>query len=94
MPADHSFCDSGTFALKETQGFFDDPSRPRVSKKYGCVVIEVQDWIDGINNPQWNRDSRQILGPTDEPYVLQATYSFSLNHKLAGSFDSTASIAG
>ncbi|CAK3950881.1 galactose mutarotase [Lecanosticta acicola] len=74
---------NGTFALKETQGFFNDPSRPRVSEKYGCVVIEVEDWIDGINNPQWGRDKRQIFGPADDPYVLQATYKFSLNHELA-----------
>lgn len=61
-----------------------------MSKKYGCVVIEVEDWIDGINNPQWGRDSRQIFGPTDEAYSLQATYNFSLNHKLVKSFDPTA----
>lgn len=78
---------SGTFALKEIQGFFSDPFRPRVSKKYGCVVIEVQDWIDGINNDQWGRDAEQIFGPTNEPYVLQATYKFGLNHKLVQSFN-------
>jgi aldose 1-epimerase len=21
--------------------------------KYGCFVIETEDWIDGINNPEW-----------------------------------------
>jgi len=75
-------------ALKETQGFFNDSSRPRVSEKYGCVVMEVEDWIDGINNPEWGRDSRQIFGPGDDPYVLEATYNFSLNHTLAATYSS------
>ncbi|KAF1986089.1 galactose mutarotase-like protein [Aulographum hederae CBS 113979] len=66
---------NGTLTLKETQGLDD---RPRVVEKYGCVVMEVQDWIDGINNPEWQRDSRQIFGPEDEPYVLEATYKFSV----------------
>ena len=61
-----------------------------MSNKYGCVVLEVQDWIDGINHPEWEREKRQIFGPADDPYVLQATYEFSLNHELAGSDNSTA----
>ncbi|KAF2773201.1 aldose 1-epimerase [Teratosphaeria nubilosa] len=44
---------NGSLPLKETQGFFDDPSRPRVTQKYGCLVMEVQDWIDGIHNPEY-----------------------------------------
>lgn len=70
---------SGTFPLKSTQGFFDDTSRPRVAEKYGCVVMEVEDWIDGINNPQWNRTEKQIFGPADGPYVLRARYDFSVD---------------
>ncbi|KAK5134546.1 hypothetical protein LTR08_006331 [Meristemomyces frigidus] len=77
---------NGTLALKETQGFFNDSSRPRVSEKYGCVVMEVEDWIDGINNPEWGRDKRQIFGPGDDPYVLEAAYNFSLNHTLAATY--------
>ncbi|KAI9692057.1 MAG: hypothetical protein M1820_009560 [Bogoriella megaspora] len=68
---------NGTFAIKETQGFHDG-SRPRTVQKYGCVVLEVEDWIDGINQPEWGRDSRQIFGPGDDPYVLQAIYNFSV----------------
>lgn len=48
-------------------------------EKYGCVVLEVEDWIDGINNPEWGRDPYQIFGPDDDAYVLEATYKFSLN---------------
>lgn len=38
--------------------------------------MEVEDWIDGINHPEWQRD-KQIFGPEDDPYVLEATYRFS-----------------
>ncbi|KAK3071641.1 hypothetical protein LTR53_008283 [Teratosphaeriaceae sp. CCFEE 6253] len=79
-----------SFALKDTQGFFNISSRPRVAHKYGCVVMEVEDWIDGIHNPKWGRSSRQVFGPGDGPYVLEATYSFSLNHTLAATCNQTA----
>ncbi|KAI7089336.1 galactose mutarotase-like protein [Hortaea werneckii] len=84
---------NGTLPLKSTQGFFssspaDDSSapvgRPRTTPKYGCVVIEVEDWIDGINHPEWGRQGRQIFGPSGTgtgdqgPYVLEARYEFSL----------------
>lgn len=66
-------------ALKSTQGLFNVTDRPRVIEQYGCVVIEVEDWIDAINQPEWGRDERQIYGPDSAPYVLQASYKFSLN---------------
>ena len=69
---------AGTFPIKSTQGFFDNADRPRVTEQYGCVVLEVEDWIDGINNPQWGRDPYQIFGPANGPYVLEARYGFSL----------------
>ncbi|PHH66433.1 hypothetical protein CDD81_7488 [Ophiocordyceps australis] len=64
---------NGSMALKTTQG---TPEFPRTIPKYGCLVLEVQDYIDGINHPEWMR--KQIYGPSDAPYVLQATYTFSL----------------
>jgi aldose 1-epimerase len=47
-------------------------------EQYGCVVIETQQWIDGINNPQWGQDQYQIYGVTDEPAVNFQTYDFSI----------------
>jgi aldose 1-epimerase len=44
--------------------------------KYGCVVFETEDWIDGINQPQWGRRPYQIAGPDDGPVVNFATYQF------------------
>lgn len=76
----------GTLALKESQGLFNVSDRPRVTEKYGCVVMEVEDWIDGVNHPEWGRNERQILGPTNEPFVLEATYKFSVNETFAGAY--------
>ena len=73
--------------MKNTQGFVNDASHPRVVEKYGCVVLEVEDWIDGINHPKWGRDDVQIFGPGDDPYVLEANYKFSINKELAAHSD-------
>ncbi|KAK4969862.1 hypothetical protein LTR66_011638 [Elasticomyces elasticus] len=80
---------NGTLALKETQGFFNDSSHPRTVQKYGCVVMEVEDWIDAINQPEWQRNKKQIFGPGDDPYVLEATYEFSVNRTLVNMFNGT-----
>ncbi|KAK3177724.1 hypothetical protein K4F52_009528 [Lecanicillium sp. MT-2017a] len=69
---------NGSLALKTTQGIHNDTDFPRTIPQYGCVVMEVEDYIDGINNPEWMRNDKQIYGPGDDPYVLQATYSFSV----------------
>jgi len=70
---------NGSVALKNTQGIHDDASRPRTIQQFGCIVMEVQDWIDGINQPQWGREKKQVFAPGGDPYVLQASYRFSLN---------------
>ncbi|KAM4060071.1 aldose 1-epimerase domain-containing protein [Hirsutella rhossiliensis] len=76
---------NGTLALKKTQGVRDAEGAddfPRTIPKYGCVVLEVQDYIDGINHPEWMR--KQVYGPSDDPYVLQAKYRFSLTSEHGG----------
>ncbi|KAF2136979.1 uncharacterized protein K452DRAFT_236648 [Aplosporella prunicola CBS 121167] len=75
---------NGTLPLKKTQGFFDDEERPRVVESYGCVVMEVEDWIDSINQPQWQREKKNIFGPADSPYTLEAVYKFSVKGKGGG----------
>ncbi|KAL1306253.1 hypothetical protein AAFC00_004343 [Neodothiora populina] len=80
---------NGSMALKSTQGFFNDTNRPRVVEQYGCLVMEVEDWIDAINQPEWKRSKKNIFGPGDDPYVLQASYNFSLNKTLAAAYNST-----
>ncbi|KAF4769642.1 hypothetical protein HAV15_011646 [Penicillium sp. str.  len=44
--------------------------------KYGCFVVETEDWIDGINNPGWGRIPYEVFGPDDGPAVNWATYQF------------------
>ncbi|KAK5997994.1 putative aldose 1-epimerase [Cladobotryum mycophilum] len=69
----------GTMALKKTQGLHNgDPRFPRTIPKYGCVVLEVEDWIDGVNHPEWFRERKQVFEPGGEPYVLEASYRFSV----------------
>ena len=76
---------NGTVALKKTQGVRgqgDDKHRfPRTIPKYGCLVLEVQDYIDGINNPEWMRGRKQIYEPGGDADVLQAKYRFSLTRE-------------
>ena len=71
----------GTIPLKSTQGMFDG-SRERVVEQYGCIVMEIEDWIDAINQPEWQRSKKHIFGPGDDPYVSEAIYSFSVNKTL------------
>lgn len=72
----------GSMALKTTQGLVDNPAFPRTVPQYGCLVIEVEDWIDGVNQPEWMRSKKQVYGPGDDPYVLQASYRFSINNTV------------
>ncbi|KAG5953793.1 hypothetical protein E4U53_002649 [Claviceps sorghi] len=67
----------GSIYLKKTQGV-PGGKFPRTIPKYGCLVLEVQDYIGGINNPEWMRGKKQIIEPGGDPYVLQAKYRFSL----------------
>lgn len=52
-----------------------DPGAAYINK-YGCIVVETEDWIDGINQPQWGRQPYQIFGPDDGPAINWATYQF------------------
>lgn len=46
-------------------------------EQYGCIVMEVEDWIDAINQPEWQREKKHIFGPNDPAYTLEASYKFS-----------------
>lgn len=64
----------GSLPIKYTQGL---DNRRRTVEQFGCIVMEVQDYIDGINQPEWQREKRQIFGPNDPAYTLEADYVFS-----------------
>lgn len=59
----------------------------RVVGKHACVVLEVQDWIDGVNHPEWRRlgMKNQIYGPKRGVYELEARYVFGVAGAGAGS---------
>lgn len=46
--------------------------------KYGCIVIETEQWIDGINQPEWGQDAYQIFSPAGAPAINWATYQFGV----------------
>ncbi|KAL4897307.1 galactose mutarotase-like domain-containing protein [Aspergillus ambiguus] len=44
--------------------------------QHGCVVVETEGWIDGINQPQWGQLPNQIYSPNTGPAINWATYQF------------------
>ncbi|EME46826.1 hypothetical protein DOTSEDRAFT_70709 [Dothistroma septosporum NZE10] len=67
---------NGTIPVKASQNHIQ--GQTTYVEKYGCIVIETQDWIDGINNPQWAREDYQIFTPTTPPSVNIAKFKFSV----------------
>ncbi|KAI1266190.1 aldose 1-epimerase, partial [Xylariaceae sp. FL1019] len=62
----------GTADLKSTQGTADVRKVTRSS----CVAIEAQDYVDGIDHPEWGRKSAQISGPRSQ-YSWESSWTFS-----------------
>jgi len=46
------------------------------------VTIDLQAHAN-MRTSEWGRDSRQIFGPGDAPYTLQAVYRFTVNGTTA-----------
>lgn len=67
----------GTIPVKRTQQHGPAGNGTFV-QKFGCVVIETQDWIDGVNHPEWGRDRFQVFSPTTRPAVNYAKYVFDV----------------
>lgn len=62
----------GSLPRKRAHG--GDGSLDKIYENHSCVVVEMEDYIDGINNPSWGRN--QIYS-SDRPYSWRAEYSFS-----------------
>lgn len=62
----------GSIPRKRSHG--GDGTLDKIYDNYSCVVLEMEDYIDGINHPEWGRD--QIYGP-DRNYTWNAQYKFS-----------------
>lgn len=74
-------CDSqnGTIPIKPSQvkrNEADGHGGTKYLNQYGCVVVETEGWIDGINNPQWGQLPYQVYSPEDGPAINWATYKF------------------
>ncbi|GFZ51435.1 hypothetical protein JCM24511_09197 [Saitozyma sp. JCM 24511] len=63
---------NGTIPIKASQM----GSGVQSVEKYGCLVIEPQQWIDGINHPEWGQLGRQIFSPATGPNDNWAEYTF------------------
>ncbi|KAL8747670.1 MAG: hypothetical protein Q9190_000466 [Brigantiaea leucoxantha] len=71
-------CDNtnGTIPVKASQQHGDEGQGRTYVEKYGCVVIETQQWIDGVNHPEWGQDAYQIFGVETGPAIVWARYEF------------------
>lgn len=47
-------------------------------ERYGCLAVETQGWIDGVNHPEWGNSQYWIYSPETGPAVNYATYDFSI----------------
>jgi aldose 1-epimerase len=63
----------GSIPRKRVHG--GDGTLNEIYENHSCVVVEMEDYIDGINNPEWGRN--QIYSP-DRPYQWRAEYQFSI----------------
>lgn len=70
---------NGTIPVKASQQAKNNGTQgaARFVNQYGCIVIETQAWIDGVNHPEWGVGQYEIFGPTTGPAVNFATYDFS-----------------
>lgn len=64
---------NGTIPVKASQ----QSNGVKFVQKNGCLVIEPQAWIDGINQPGWGQRKYQIFGTDTMPSVNWAEYTFS-----------------
>lgn len=61
----------GAVPFKETQGGGEVP-------RHAAVSLQMQDWEDAVNHPEWQRDER-IHWDTDELYVTYSRYRFHVD---------------
>ncbi|KAF2280216.1 aldose 1-epimeras-like protein [Westerdykella ornata] len=62
----------GKTEFKSTQGM---KGQDKFIPRDGCIAIEAQDYVDGINHPEWGRLDKQIFGPGDK-YHWESSWTF------------------
>ncbi|KIY03596.1 uncharacterized protein Z520_00287 [Fonsecaea multimorphosa CBS 102226] len=70
---------NGTIPVKQSQQQRNNGTQgaAKFVNQHGCVVIETQAWIDGVNHPEWGVSNYEIFSPTTGPALNYATYDFS-----------------
>lgn len=63
----------GKSEFKKTQGTGKD--KDKFIPRDGCIAIEAQDYVDGINHPEWGRLDKQIF-PPKKPYHWEGSWEF------------------
>jgi aldose 1-epimerase len=72
---------NGTIPVKASQtrrNSHVDGGGAKFIEQHGCVVVETQGWIDGVNHPEWGNGQYWIYSPETGPAVNHATYDFSI----------------
>ncbi|KAH8692265.1 hypothetical protein BGW36DRAFT_431486 [Talaromyces proteolyticus] len=59
--------------LKRTQGVGEVPL-------FGAVSMKMQDWSDGINNPEWQRSGKTVWG-MDGLYTTFSSFRFTVDQQ-------------
>ncbi|KAH8732477.1 galactose mutarotase-like domain-containing protein [Phaeosphaeriaceae sp. PMI808] len=62
----------GKAEFKSTQGV---EGKDKLIPRDGCIAIEAQDYVDGINHPEWRRLDKQIFGK-GEKYSWKSSWTF------------------
>jgi len=70
----------GKTEFKSTQGV---KGQDKFIPKDGCIAIEAQDYVDGINHPEWGRLDKQIFGP-GQKYHWESSWTFGLTDEAGG----------
>lgn len=65
----------GTIPLKKSQQHSKDGGTA-YAMEHGCVAIETQGWIDGINHPEWGQQEYQVFSYDTLPATMWAKYVF------------------
>ena len=66
----------GSIPIKPSQEKRNEGQGASSVNAYGCLVIEPEGWIDGINHPEWGQLPYQVYAPDTAPAINWATYKF------------------
>lgn len=67
---------NGTIPLKASQQPSD--GEKLFAQKHGCVAIETQGWIDGVNHPEWGQLGQQVYGSETGVSEMWTRYVFGV----------------